>query len=76
MNAFKLKNFDTSPMEAVAALMTHEVPVYVDLDETLCLRNFSGYYIDPAGPGVVAIALLQPLELMRPQKCTEGDPPP
>jgi haloacid dehalogenase-like hydrolase len=69
-----VKSFDASPDDAIAALMTHEGAVYVDLDETLYLRNSTEDYIDSAQPGVVAIVLLQLLEFLRPWKWTGGHP--
>src|ERR1700722_5420995 len=74
MNATGIGHFDASPDEAIANLMTHEGPIYIDLDETLYLRNSTEDYIDSAQPGVVAIALLQLLEFLRPWKLTGGHP--
>ena len=74
MNATEIGDFDASPDEAIANLMTHEGPIYIDLDETLYLRNSTEDYIDSAQPGVVAIALLQLLEFLRPWKWTGGQP--
>lgn len=73
MNATGIGDFDATPEEAIAALMTHEGPVYVDLDETLYLRNSTEDYLDSAQPGVVAICLLQLLEFLRPWKWTGGN---
>jgi haloacid dehalogenase-like hydrolase len=67
-------HFDASPDEAIADLMTHEGPIYIDLDETLYLRNSTEDYIDSAQPGVVAAALLQLLEFLRPWTWTGGHP--
>jgi hypothetical protein len=66
--------FDASPDEAIAALTSHEGPIYIDLDETLYLRNSTEDYIDSARPGVVAVVLLQMLEFLRPWKWTGGHP--
>jgi hypothetical protein len=74
MNAASTEYFDASPDEAIADLTTHEGPIYIDLDETLYLRNSTEDYIDSAQPGVVAIALLQFLEFLRPWKWTGGHP--
>jgi haloacid dehalogenase-like hydrolase len=74
MNATGIGHFDASPEEAIADLMTHEGPIYIDLDETLYLRNSTEDYIDSAQPGVVAIVLLQLLEFLRPWKWTGGHP--
>ena len=68
------KDFEASPNDAIAGLMTHEGAIYIDLDETLYLRNSTEDYIDSARPGVLAIVLLQLLEFLRPWRWTGGQP--
>src|SRR5258708_37667683 len=74
MNSTEIGNFDASPDEAIADLMAYEGPIFIDLDETLYLRNSTEDFIDSAQPGIVAIVLLQLLEFLRPWKWTGGHP--
>ena len=62
----EVKIYDATPDDALASLVTHEGPVYIDLDETLYLRSSTEDYLDSAQPGVLAMALLQVLEFLRP----------
>jgi hypothetical protein len=74
MNSTGSRYFDANPDEAIAGLMTHEGPIYIDLDETLYLRNSTEDYIDSAQPGIIAVVLLQVLEILRPWRWTGGHP--
>ena len=74
MNATGEAYFDSSPDHAIEGLKTHEGPIYIDLDETLYLRNSTEDFIDSAQPGVVAVAMLQLLEFLRPWNWTGGHP--
>jgi hypothetical protein len=74
MNSTGIGNFDASPDEAIADLIAYEGPIFIDLDETLYLRNSTEDFIDSAQPDIVAMVLLQLLEFLRPWKWTGGHP--
>jgi hypothetical protein len=65
--------FDTAPSAAIACIATHDGPVFVDLDETLYLRNSTEDFIDLARPGLVAALLLRLLEVIRPWRWSGGE---
>ena len=65
--------FDTAPSAAIACIAAHDGPVFVDLDETLYLRNSTEDFIDLARPGIVAALLLRLLEVIRPWRWSGGD---
>src|SRR5258708_35924997 len=62
--------YDASPDAALAAVRAHDGPVVVDLDETLYLRNSTEDFIDCAWPGLLALLLLQVLDLLQPWRLT------
>jgi hypothetical protein len=64
---------DVAPDLAIAALLAHEGPVLLDLDETLYLGNSTEDFIDSARPGLVALLLMRLLDLVRPWRWTGGD---
>jgi hypothetical protein len=64
--------YDCEPAAAVEAIASHEGPVFVDLDETLYLRNSTEDFIDLARPGVIALLLLRLLEIIKPWRFTGG----
>src|SRR5882762_3153953 len=66
--------YDASPDAALAAVRAHDGPVVVDLDETLYLRNSTEDFIDCAAPGLLALLLLKPLDLLKPWRWTGGAP--
>ena len=70
---FAQTEFDASPEAAVAGLAAHSGPIYVDLDETLYLRNSTEDFIDTARPGVLACAMLLVLDFLRPWRWTGGE---
>ena len=65
--------FDTTPTTALACIAAHDGPVFVDLDETLYLRNSTEDFIDLARPGVVAALLLRVLDLIEPWRWSGGE---
>jgi glycosyltransferase involved in cell wall biosynthesis len=65
--------YDAAPEAAIAAILAHEGPVLVDLDETLYLRNSTEDFIDCARPALVGLLLLRLLDLFRPWRFTGGE---
>jgi hypothetical protein len=65
--------YDAAPTAAIAAIAAHEGPVFVDLDETLYLRNSTEDFIDLARPGLLALLLLRVLELIEPWRWSGGE---
>ncbi len=65
--------FDATPAAALEAIASYNGPVFVDLDETLYLRNSTEDFIDSACPGLLAVLLLRALDLLRPWRMTGGD---
>lgn len=55
------------------ALAAHRGPVFVDLDETVYLRNSTEDFIDLTRPGLLALLLLRLLDFVRPWRWTGGD---
>lgn len=55
------------------ALAVHRGPVFVDLDETVYLRNSTEDFIDLARPGLLAVLLLRALDFVRPWRWTGGE---
>lgn len=66
--------YDATPDEAIAAILVHDGPVLVDLDETLYLRNSTEDFIDCARPGLLALILLRALDLISPWRMIGGEP--
>ena len=64
--------YDASPDVALAAVLAHEGPLLVDLDETLYLRNSTEDFIDCACPGLLALLLLRVLDVLKPWRLTGG----
>ena len=64
--------FDTTPTDAIACMVAHEGPVFVDLDETLYLRNSTEDFIDLARPGLIAALLLRLLDVLEPWRWSGG----
>jgi hypothetical protein len=54
------------------ALRTQDGPVFVDLDETLYLRNSTEDFLDSAWPGPLAFLLTKVLDVLRPWRFTGG----
>ncbi len=64
--------YDVSPNDALTAVRAHEGPLLIDLDETLYLSNSTEDFIDCARPGLLALALLRLLEVLKPWRLTGG----
>jgi glycosyltransferase involved in cell wall biosynthesis len=65
--------YNAAPDAAIAAIVGHEGPVLVDLDETLYLRNSTEDFIDCARPALLGLLLLRLLDLLRPWRLTGGE---
>jgi hypothetical protein len=65
--------FGVSPCAALAAIAAHDGPVFVDLDETLYLRNSTEDFIDLARPALLAVFLLRILDVARPWRWSGGE---
>src|ERR1017187_5011174 len=65
--------YNASPEAAIAAILAHDGPVLVDLDETLYLRNSTEDFIDCARPALLALILLRLLDSLRPWRFTGGE---
>ncbi len=65
--------FDLPPDQALSAIRSHSGPVFVDLDETLYLRNSTEDFIDTASPRLLALLLLRGLDVLKPWRWTGGD---
>lgn len=65
--------YDSAPSVAIDSIGAHVGPVFVDLDETLYLRNSTEDFIDLARPGVLAAILLRVLDLLEPWRWSGGE---
>ncbi len=65
--------YDASPDNAIAAILAHDGPILVDLDETLYLRNSTEDFIDCARPGLLALILLRGLDGIGPWRRFGGE---
>ena len=73
MSAYYPSNYlMASPTEALEALASFKGPVLLDLDETLYLRNSTEDFIDSAWPGILVLAVLKVLDILRPWRLTGG----
>jgi hypothetical protein len=61
------------PKAALEALVHHDGPLLLDLDETAYLRNSTEDFLDTASPGLPALLLLRLLDAIRPWRWTGGD---
>jgi hypothetical protein len=68
-----VSQFDATPSVALARIAAHEGPIFVDLDETLYLRNSTEDFIDLARPGVLAALLLRVLDVVKPWRWSGGE---
>jgi hypothetical protein len=66
--------YDAEPAQAIAAIAAHDGPVFVDLDETLYLRNSTEDFIDLARPGLLALLMLRFFDIVKPWRWTGGEP--
>jgi hypothetical protein len=64
--------FDNEPDAALDAILVHDGPILVDLDETLYLRNSTEDFIDCARPGLLALLLMRTLDVIKPWRWTGG----
>jgi len=64
---------DAAPEQAIAAILAHDGPILLDLDETLYLRNSTEDFIDSARPGLLALVLMRTLEVVKPWRWTGGE---
>jgi len=64
---------DASPDDALTAIVGHEGPLLIDLDETLYLQNSTEDFIDSCVPGLAALLLLRVLDVLKPWRWTGGD---
>lgn len=65
--------YDVSPESAIESIAAHSGPVYVDLDETLYLRNSTEDFIDLARPALLAVLVLRVLDVLKPWTWTGGE---
>jgi phosphoserine phosphatase len=65
--------FDTTPERALALVRDHDGPVFIDLDETLYLRNSTEDFIDLARPSLIALLILRLLDILQPWRLTGGN---
>lgn len=64
--------YDFSPEAAIERIATHDGPLLIDLDESLYLSNSTEDFINLARPALLAIFLLQLLDLAEPWRLTGG----
>lgn len=64
---------DVSAEAAISAILEHEGPILLDLDETLYLRNSTEDFIDSARPRLLALLLMRALDALQPWRWTGGD---
>lgn len=64
---------DAPPELAIAAILAHDGPILLDLDETLYLRNSTEDFIDTARPRLLAVLLMRMLDAVKPWRWTGGD---
>lgn len=65
---------DVTPEDALGAILAHNGPILLDLDETLYLRNSTEDFIDAARPRLAALLLMRLLDLVQPWRWTGGEP--
>lgn len=61
-----------SPEEVIGHLARHDGPLFIDLDETLYLRNSTEDFIDSARPALLAAIIMTVLDLVKPWRWTGG----
>jgi phosphoserine phosphatase len=71
--AIQNSSYDASPTETLEAIGHHDGPLFVDLDETLYLRNSTEDFINLAVPSLAALLILRTLDVLRPWRWTGGD---
>jgi hypothetical protein len=65
-------DYDATPTDALHAVASHRETLFVDLDETLYLRNSTEDFIDLARPALLARMLLRALDWVCPWSLTGG----
>jgi hypothetical protein len=70
----KARRHDTEPEAALEAVVHHDGPLLLDLDETAYLSNSTEDFLDTASPGLPALLLLRLLDAFRPWRWTGGEP--
>jgi hypothetical protein len=66
-------NCQCAPDLALRALVDHDGPLLLDLDETAYLSNSTEDFLDTARPGLLALMLLRMLDAIRPWRWTGGE---
>jgi hypothetical protein len=64
---------NAEPNAALEALLNHDGPLLLDLDETAYLSNSTEDFLDSASPGLAALLLLRLLDAIRPWRWTGGE---
>ena len=64
---------DVAPELAIAAILAHDGPILLDLDETLYLGNSTEDFLDTARPGLLALLLMRMLDVVKPWRWTGGE---
>jgi hypothetical protein len=72
-HAESITPYDVSPEAAISAILSHNGPLLLDLDETLYLRNSTEDFIDSARPRLLALLLMRMLDVIKPWRWTGGD---
>ncbi len=66
-------DFDATPESALEAIVAHDGPILIDLDETLYLRNSTEDFIDSAQPGLLVLLMMRTLDVIKPWQFTGGE---
>src|ERR1700694_1406436 len=73
LGSSKARRHATEPEAALEAVVHHDGPLLLDLDETAYLRNSTEDFLDTASPGLPALLLLRLLDAIRPWRWTGGE---
>jgi hypothetical protein len=65
--------YDVTPEAAISAILSHDGPLLLDLDETLYLSNSTEDFIDSARPRLLALLLMRLLDAIGPWRWTGGE---
>src|SRR4051794_15050488 len=66
-------DYQCEPDSALKALVRHDGPLLLDVDETAYLRNSTEDFLDTASPGLFGLLLLRLLDAVRPWRWTGGE---
>jgi hypothetical protein len=58
-----MHDYQCAPDSALIALVNHDGPLLLDLDETAYLRNSTEDFLDTASPGLFALVFLRVPEI-------------